>query len=173
MGKFFITGSPGAGKSSVVKKLQDRGYTAHDTDSLEGVTRLEDKKGNHMPWPTGPIDWNIYEWNWSVSAIKKLLDSAEDVFLGGVANNQSDFYDDFDKIFVLYIPPDVLRHRLLSRTEKDYGKDPVQLAEELAYKEEREAGMLAHPSSIKIDATPPLNDIADKILELVQLSREN
>ena len=59
MGKYLIAGPPGSGKSSVIRELQSKNITAYDADSYPGMTLLEDNNGNHVPWPSGAIDWMI------------------------------------------------------------------------------------------------------------------
>lgn len=165
MGKYLITGSAGAGKSTVIKELVGRGYTAYDTDIEPGFSRFEDMDGNVVPKPTGKIDWDQYAWNWSKDVILPLLKNPEDMFFGGVVSNQSDFYPYFDKIFVLTLDDDTLRRRILERTDKDYGKDPEQLEEEVAYRATRESELLAQPQAVAIDSTISLSRVVDEILK--------
>ncbi len=171
MGKYFVTGSVGAGKSTVIRELLKRGFTAYDTDSQPGATRLEDNNGNHVPYPEAKIDWDQYQWNWSKSVILELLNSAENVVLGGVTSNQSDFYSYFDKIFVLTLNDATLRHRILSRTDKDYGKDPQQLEEEIAYRATRESDILKQPQAIAIDSTQSLDKVVESIITDMETSK--
>lgn len=113
MGKYLITGRKGSGKTSVIKALQQRGFTAYNTDDLPQATKLQDKNtGEIINWPEGKVDWTKYAWNWQKPEIEKLLASDETVFLGAIAGNQKDFYHLFDKIFVLTVDPNTLRQRL-------------------------------------------------------------
>ena len=113
MGKFFITGRQGSGKTTVIKYLQKLGYTAYNTDDLPDTTRLQNKKsGKTIDWPEGPVDWTTYAWNWQKPAIERLLQSNDTVFLGAVVSNQSEFYSMFDKIFVISVSSETLRRRL-------------------------------------------------------------
>jgi hypothetical protein len=52
-----------------------------------------------------------------------------------------------------------LRHRLLNRTEHDYGKHPDELAGLLSYYAKREAELLAVPRAVAIDATQHLEKL--------------
>ena len=170
MPAYFITGSPGAGKSTTLRALADRGYAAYDTDSMPGVSQLELRASGEpvTNWPPEPIDWDLYAWNWQPAAIAKLLAADGTVFLGGVVSNQGDFYNRFAAIFVLTISTDTLRHRILSRTEKDYGKEPNELAGLLAYHAKRESSLLAAPQAVAIDASRPVDKVIEDILHHVK-----
>lgn len=165
MGKYLITGSAGAGKSTTIRELVNRGYTAYDTDIEPGFSRFEDTSGNEVPHPEGKINWDHYKWNWSSDVILPILKSAGDVFFGGVTSNQADFYKYFDHIFVLHLDDDTLRNRILNRTDKDYGKHPEQLNEEIAYRATREHDLMQEPQVIAIDATQSTISIVDEILK--------
>lgn len=164
MSAYLVSGSAGSGKSTVCRRLAEIGYTAYDTDSYPDFTRLENMNGEAVPLPEGTIDWDSYRWNWSEGMFLSKLDTEDTVFFCGVSSNQSDYYSYFDKIFVLTLDDDTLRHRLLTRTEKDYGKDPAQLADEIAYRKTRESDLLAQPNAVAIDSTKPLNKVVDDIL---------
>jgi guanylate kinase len=163
--KYLITGSSGSGKSSIVEVLAKRGFSAYDTDSHDGVSILTDKKtGKPVDWPDPPIDWDRYSWDWVEDKINELLASDRIVFLAGAVNNQRKFYSVFDKIFVLTLDIETLRHRLLTRTSKDYGKHPEQLAGTLSYHPKLVDQLLSEVNSVAIDASQPLERVVDEIL---------
>lgn len=164
MPSYLITGDPGAGKSAVAKLLAGRGYAAYDTDDLPDVTRLEDRAGKPADWPQRPVDWSRYRWNWQEAALRKLLTGAGPVFVAAVVSNQERYYCLFDMIFVLVADPATLRRRLAGRGGNDYGKHPDELAGILDYHEERVAELLSAPHAVAIDATRPLEQVADDIL---------
>lgn len=113
MGKYLITGRQGSGKTTIIKLLQEQGYTAYNTDDLPETTKLQNKEtGKVIEWPDGQVDWSIYAWNWQKPEIERLLASNDNVFLGAVVSNQTDFYPMFDKVFVITVKPETLRQRL-------------------------------------------------------------
>lgn len=113
MGKYFITGRQGSGKTTVIQHLQERGFAAFNTDDLSEATKLQNRKtGETIEWPNGKVDWISYAWNWQADYIHKLLTSERDVFLGAVVSNQTDFYHLFDKVFVLIVDVKTLRKHL-------------------------------------------------------------
>jgi len=89
---------------------------------MPDITRLEDHTGRPAEWPEGPVDWSKYAWNWQEAGLQKLLTGAKTAFVAAIVSNQARFYSLFEAIFVLVVDKGTLRHRLLSRTENDYGK---------------------------------------------------
>jgi hypothetical protein len=162
--KYLITGDAGSGKSTVVQALARRGYPSYNTDDMPDVTRLEDHNGRPVEWPEGPVDWSKYAWNWQEAGLQKLLVGAETVFVAAIVSNQARFYHLFEAILVLIVDPGTLRHRLLSRTENDYGKHPDELAGILGYHAELERELLSAPGAAAIDATKPLDVVVDEII---------
>lgn len=87
------------------------------------------------------------------------------VFICGGAMNQSDFLDLFTKRFMLCIDSDTMRQRLLTRTNNRFGKDPEDLAEQLELNT-RVVEDANRVGSIIIDATRPINEVADDIVRM-------
>lgn len=169
MAKFLVTGDPGSGKSALAEALTRRGYTAYDTDDLPDVTRLEDTAGRPVDWPEPPVDWSRYGWNWQEAGLRERLASAETVFVAAVVSNQEQYYSWFDAIFVLITDLASLRQRLLSRD--GYGKHPVELAGILDGHAERAAELLSAPHAVAIDATRPVERVADDVISRAQAWR--
>lgn len=114
MGRYFITGRQGSGKTSVIRELQRRGCTAYNTDELPDTTRLQHRRsGKFIDWPeTGEVDWDNYAWNWQETELRHLLESDDPVFIGAVVSNQDQFLHLFDKVFALIISSTEQRRRL-------------------------------------------------------------
>lgn len=166
MAAYLITGSPGVGKSTVTLALKDRGHVAYDSESM--IAHLVHKAtGVPAEWPKGKVDWGVYDFVWREDGLHELLDSADEVFIGASVGNQEKFYNLFDRIFVLTLDNDELKKRLLSRN-KDYGKDPRELAGILKYNTERQARYMETPQAIAIDASRPLDEIVDEIIHLTK-----
>jgi predicted ATPase len=161
MGKYFITGRPGSGKTTVIRELQDRGFSAYNTDDLEDVTKLEDKaSGEIVPWPEGPVDWDRYTWNWQDEALRKLLSQEGDIFVGAIVGNQQNYYPLFDKIFALTLSGRTVADRLDThehpRTQAE--KDKAIVAHEKKQVRWTEQGL------ILVSSERPVSEIVDDIL---------
>ena len=170
MATYLITGDSGSGKSTVAQVLARRGYRAYNIDDMPDVTRLEDHTGRPAEWPQGPIDWSKYAWNWQEAGLQKLLTGARTAFVAAIVSNQARFYSLFEAIFVLVVDKGALRHRLLSRTENDYGKNPDELAGILSYHPMLERELLSAPGAVAIDATKPLDVVVNEIIVRTRLN---
>lgn len=168
MSAYFIGGSAGTGKTSVVQELISMGYNAYDADEF---SRLEDKEGNPINTGSseGPTNWSLVSWNWSKSAIDKILESEGDVFLAGNSTNMYDFFKSFKKIFVLFIDdPTTHSERITSDENERYGKNPGDLKKVLLYRDELAQKLLAQPQSIKIDASRSVKQVVADILSITR-----
>src|SRR3984957_18252668 len=78
--RVLLTGVSGTGKSSLVRELQKRGYSAFDADD-DGLTE---------PRPDGA-------WGWRGDLVAALLDQYDDdlIFFAGCSDEQTQFEFDF------------------------------------------------------------------------------
>lgn len=143
---YLISGLPGTGKTSVCKELRQRGVCAIDADE---AFASQTKDG----------------WIWQGEKLNAVLNdpTPDTLFVCGSASNRDQFIQQFAKVFILYANTDTLRHRLLTRKNNNFGKDPAVLARQL----ERNKGVKEY--SIKrgrliIDANQPITAVVDEIL---------
>lgn len=170
MGKYFITGRKGSGKTTVIKLLQERGFTAYNTDDLPEATKLQNKEtGEVIPWPEEKVDWATYVWNWQRPEIEKLLASDENVFLGAIVSNQSEYYPLFDKVFVVTVDSETLRQRLESHEHASHHL-PGEIERMLADHESKQEKFIKAGAEPISGGRPP-EEIVDDILKRVGLSQ--
>lgn len=129
-------GVQGSGKSAVGKLLKERGYNVieADIDKHQGtsiayyIDKASGKGVNMMPRPR-PTNWlKEYDWVWRPEVIRRQLAEwpGQTNFVCGDSRNKQEAYHLFDKIFVLSTDDEILRQRLLSRTDNYFGKDPAE-----------------------------------------------
>jgi shikimate kinase len=171
MKRILLTGMSGTGKSTVIKALAARGYRAIDLDTDEWSEWVP-VPGDTDPFdpPTGPDSvWHGKDWVWREDRVRQLLatEDADVLFISGTAPNQGKFRACLDHIILLSAPPEVLVERLSTRTTNPYGKHPEELARVLQHVQTVEP-LLRRAATHEIDTSAPLEDVLEKILDLVQ-----
>ncbi|PYE87175.1 AAA family ATPase [Phyllobacterium leguminum] len=154
---YLIEGVSGTGKTSVCDELQRRGY-----HSIHGDRELA-YQGD--PETGEPLDGFAHEHHiWDVDKVRAFVadqSHAASFFCGG-SRNFGRFIDLFDAVFVLEIDPDILNRRLAARPESEFGgraREREFIARLHATKED------VPKDAIMIDATAPLVQVVDAILE--------
>jgi hypothetical protein len=106
MRAYLITGNPGSGKSTLAAELSRRGLVAIDADN---VAFWEDSSGVPVGQPPDPdADWRLaHRWVWSRARIERCIAASSGdagcMFFCGIARNQSEMLDLFEKVFLLVI----------------------------------------------------------------------
>ena len=164
MKRVLLTGMSGTGKSTLIRALAARGYTAVDTDSDEWCEWVDVAAGaERAGMAAGP------DWVWRADRIGRLLatEDAAVLFVSGCTSNQGQFYQQFDHIILLSAPTPVLIERLATRTTNPYGKDPAELAQVLGYLETVEP-RLRRTATLEVDTRAPVERVVEAILAHVR-----
>ena len=167
---YLITGVAGTGKSTLAKELRRRGYSAYDTD--EGFSYYANKETGeratrlHEPTP----EWyeqhhRIFDEHILENLFKKHRD--ETLFICSIAANQSKYYPEFDKLFLLTAPNEIITHRLGTRTNNYFGRHPLELQRVIGRHQQFDEELLAD-GAIAIDSTRPIEAVADQILSEIK-----
>lgn len=151
----------------MAETLTSQGYAAVDVDAqtdIAGSVNIHTGQREIVPSPR-PADWRPnHRWLWDRSELESYLKNRDgDIFLCGIADNQTEFYSYFDKVFALVLDDETLIHRLKTRTNNAYGKHPHETAEALELNRNftEKAVQLG---AIVIDATEPADQVAREIL---------
>lgn len=169
MALIYVTGAPGAGKSTIQHELSLRGYTAYDLDDKRFGGPCNNATGEAVTMP--PIDqrtpewFDTHEWRISRSAVETLKQDSINkvVYLCGVATTDNLVWDLFDKIFYLKIDEQTLHDRIATRETNDFGKTQHELERILARYHGAEATIESR-GAIAIDANGSLDDVIAKII---------
>jgi dephospho-CoA kinase len=166
----YITGSSGAGKSTVRKELQERGFEAHDTDEdgFSHWVNIKTKAQVRIPEATNrPKGWlDEHAYMLSPEKVEELKEkaSSQKVFLCGIPSNDIDFFNVFDKIIFLEIDKETMLDRIKNRRNNTFGQSEDSLALLLKWFDPiRLRYEKAGPTFI--DATKPINLVVDEIVQ--------
>lgn len=145
----------GTGKSSVIRKLLERGYRAIDTDW-------------NPEWETPTAEADGPGWRWREDRIRDLLDAEhrDVLFVSACVENQGKFYPRFDHIVLLSASEQLTVERLAIRTTNPYGKRTEETEEVLRFKRTVEP-VLRKSATAEIDTSIPLDEVVARLLSLV------
>lgn len=159
MALFFISAVSGTGKTTLMHELHRRGQEAHDTD-VECI-RCSKLTGEPIGYEEAKRDG--YDWIYPTEALQKLKEQShhKNVFLLGSTDNSDEVKAAADEYIWMTIPLDVLVTRLNTR-EKEYGKSPSERQSILSLYKKMSSSI--SPSTFTLDATKPVDVIADDLL---------
>jgi hypothetical protein len=166
----FVTGLSGSGKSAVLRELQRRGHDAHGVDEEGYADWVDRESGLVTPFPHDDPALDLHAWyrrhRWVLSAarIGDLRARAEGpVFLAGMAEDDGAVWHLFDKVVALRADEATLRHRIETRQDNTFGKDPGELALILEWLEKYDE-TYRNLGATLIDTSRPLSQVVDDVV---------
>lgn len=169
MALVYITGIETAGKTTVCNELRKRGHEAHDID--EGIAHYYDKvTGKQSEW-NGAAERRTKEWHQTRAYmmdrahVERFAQEAKDktIFLCGTTQNDEVVLDLFDSVVYLYLDEATLRQRMSNRLETEFSFAPHEQEAVLGWHNSSE-NVYRNRGAIMIDATRPINEVAETIL---------
>jgi len=159
---YLIEGVSCTGKTTVCEELQRRGY--HTIHGDRELSYWGDPKTGE------PLDSTAYEhWVWDVDKIRALVadhSHAASFFCGG-SRNSDRFIDLLDGVFVLEVDLDTLNRRLALRPDDEWGGPASNGASNARIQHAKKDDVPSN--AITIDATAPIANVVDAILENAKL----
>jgi hypothetical protein len=169
MPAFLVTGNPGSGKSALAMELVRRGLAAIDADDDPELAHWEDAAGRRVSGlPRPDRDWlGSHRWIWSRSRLQAILTlDVPAVFVCGIARNQDELRDLFDRVFLLRIDGRTQEARLAAYDAlHPPGRSEAGRQEIRQGRAAFEAQMLK-AGAIPLDGTAPTAVIASELLAL-------
>jgi len=146
--RVLLTGVSGTGKSSLVRELRNRGYTAFDADD-NGLTEAR---------PDGA-------WGWRVDLVRALFDQHDDdlLFFAGCSDEQVQFEFGFNVL--LTAPVEVVLERLGTRSTNSFGKSQDQrdrVLDDIAW-----VPLLRESADLVVETTSTVSKVADVVVNAV------
>jgi broad-specificity NMP kinase len=149
--RILVTGMSGTGKSAALAELSERGFQVVDTDE-PGWTEWSEEDGGYV---------------WREDRVAELLarEDGRTLYVSGTVSNQGRFYPQFDAVVLLSAPAEALLRRIESRSTNPYGKATDERALILSHLADVEP-LLRATCTHEIDATAPLDDVVERLIEI-------
>lgn len=162
----YVTGVPGAGKSSIRRELRRLGYPAFGTDE-DGIAAFFDVEGCQVH-QGDVVDSGEWRSAHSLRILPSRLDELAEavggrIFVCGSAANEADVWDRFAAVVALVVDESTVHRRLDQRVGNNFGKSADERSKVLSWLHGYAENFRSY-GAIIIDATRPIDEVADAVL---------
>lgn len=171
MKKIFITGVSGTGKSAVAHILNSKGIFAISIDETPGLCSWKNKVTGEVVNFEAELNKEFiekYDWICDEEILYKLINTNQQtVVVVGIASNQNNFLNSFDKILLLQCKPETFIQRMINRKDNNFGKDKSAQEHILSFYKKFENDLLDR-GAISINSENPIDEVVDNIIKEVK-----
>ncbi len=171
MKRIYITGISGTGKSAIAEELNKRGIYTIDIDKSEydlcfwqnneTLEKVYFEYGMNKDW------MEAHGWFCDIEKLKKMLDVPKDIIVVvGLAQNQNEYLDLFDEIFLLQCKEEIFLERIKVRPSNDFGKHPLEKEYILDFYKKFEKVTL-EKGAVSINTEERLNVVVENIISKI------
>jgi hypothetical protein len=169
MPAFLVTGNPGSGKSALARELAGRGVLAIDPDEDPELAHWDDAAGRRVSGPPRPDgEWlRSHRWVWNRSRLAEVLAGHDRaVFVCGIARNQGELLDLFDRVFLLRIDEATQEARLAAHDALHPPGRSQAARQEIREGRAMFETQMLRLGAVALDGTAPTAVVADELLAL-------
>ncbi|MBM7783581.1 AAA family ATPase [Tenggerimyces flavus] len=168
----YVTGTSGAGKTTVRAELRRRGFAALDTDEDRLSRWFSNGSGAKVELPADPSDrddgWYANHTQRIPPRVLRQIDADAGgglVFICGTAGNEVEIWNLFALVVNLSVDAETIRHRLATRGGNAFGSTDAEAQRILAWNENRDENYDRF-GAVRIDATQPVATVVDQLLHV-------
>lgn len=166
MKKYYITGISGNGKSTIARTLAQNGISSIDIDESNLCRWVNKETGEIAHWQPGTNKefFEKHDYACDEERLFKMIEGMDSpVFVVGLADNQKDYLDKFDKVFLFRCDPNILFERISDRDDNDFGKHEEEQNMILGWYERFEKEMVDR-GAIAIDTSMPIDEVYEELI---------
>jgi len=171
MKKVYITGISGTGKSTISKILNSKGIYSVSIDETEGLCLWKNKVTGERPEYDAQLNKEFieaHEWICDIEKLKKLfITDSKIIVVVGIASNQNDFLNLFDKVILLQCRPETFIQRILNRKDNDFGKDEGAQKFLLGQYEEFESDLIKKGATA-VNVEGPIETVVETVIKEIE-----
>jgi dephospho-CoA kinase len=168
MKKIWITGISGTGKTTVGKKLSQKGFCVIDVDETVGLCCWKNNKTGKVVDYEAVLDkkfTDTHSWTIDEGKLDALIGKTDKlVIIVGMIDALTERFKDFDKVFILRSSPETFISRINQRVDNDFGKEESQQRELLSFYKRYESKLI-DMGAISVDAEQSVSDVISDILD--------